>query len=64
MNQAYTTHYGEVREALGRVVESPPSRLVREALGRLEAYGRDRPWALAVWALGIGLVVGWRIRRR
>ncbi len=33
-----------------------------EAVDRLKQYARDEPVSFALWAFGIGFVVGWKLK--
>ncbi len=33
-----------------------------DALDRLKQYARDEPISFGLWALGIGFVLGWRLK--
>jgi len=33
-----------------------------DALDRLKRYARDEPVSFGLWALGIGFVLGWRLK--
>ncbi len=34
----------------------------KSALEHVREYGRDRPEILALWCLGIGFVLGWKLK--
>jgi hypothetical protein len=46
--------------------EEPAHGLVettaREVLDSLERYARQKPASAALWALGIGFVLGWKLK--
>jgi hypothetical protein len=33
-----------------------------DALDRVKQYARDEPMSFALWAFGIGFVLGWRLK--
>jgi hypothetical protein len=33
------------------------------AIGRITDYARDNPVGFGLWALGIGFVLGWKLKR-
>jgi hypothetical protein len=37
-------------------------RYATEAVERLKQYARDEPVAFALWAFGIGFVLGWKLK--
>ena len=56
-------------ETMSRALEAPESRtiagledLAREATDRVETFAREKPMAFGLWALGIGFVLGWRLK--
>ena len=36
--------------------------MAQDAVGSLETYVRERPASAMLWALGIGFVLGWRLK--
>ncbi len=36
--------------------------MANDALDRLKDYARENPIAFALWALGIGFVLGWKLK--
>jgi hypothetical protein len=36
--------------------------LANDALDRLKRYARDNPTSFALWALGIGFILGWKLK--
>lgn len=36
--------------------------MATDALERLETYAREKPVAFGLWALGIGFVIGWKLK--
>ncbi|MBV8076375.1 MAG: hypothetical protein JO284_08255 [Planctomycetaceae bacterium] len=51
---------------MDRAVESHSlgalDRMASEALDRLKDYAREHPTSFALWALGIGFVLGWKLK--
>jgi len=45
----------------GKSVE-PFSQLMENTLESIENYGRENPWAFGLWMMGIGFVVGWKLK--
>lgn len=46
----------QARTALG---EPTP----KSVLEHLQEYGRERPGVVALWCVGIGFVLGWKLKR-
>lgn len=42
----------------------PPSDLqpAQDAIDYLKAYARERPEVAALWCLGIGFILGWKLK--
>jgi hypothetical protein len=36
--------------------------MANDALDRLRVYAREHPTSFALWALGIGFVLGWKLK--
>ena len=36
--------------------------MVNDMLERLKTYARDEPVSFALWAVGIGFVLGWKLK--
>ena len=36
--------------------------MATDALDRLQGYAREKPVAFGLWALGIGFVLGWKLK--
>ena len=36
--------------------------MANDAVDRLKGYAREHPAACALWALGIGFVLGWKLK--
>jgi hypothetical protein len=39
-----------------------PATAARQALEFVEGYAREKPISMALWALGIGFVLGWKLK--
>ena len=39
-----------------------PSPTAKSALEHFEEYGRERPGVVALWCLGVGFVLGWKLK--
>jgi hypothetical protein len=49
----------------GRMQPATPDHLspwLDETLGRLERFARNEPWTFGLWMLGIGFVLGWKLK--
>jgi hypothetical protein len=57
---------GEFSTDMYRAVESQDlgtlDRMASEALDRLKDYACEHPTSFALWALGIGFVLGWKLK--
>jgi hypothetical protein len=40
----------------------PGALTTRSAVEHFREYGRERPGVLALWCLGIGFVLGWKLK--
>ena len=40
----------------------PLTQTPKSALAHFEEYGRERPEIVALWCLGIGFVLGWKLK--
>lgn len=38
------------------------SPILENTLESVEAYARENPWQFGVWMLGIGFVLGWKLK--
>jgi hypothetical protein len=36
--------------------------MAQDALDRVSAYAREHPAAFGLWALGVGFVLGWKLK--
>ena len=45
-----------------QVRTGPPAQTTKSALEHFEDYGRERPGVVALWCLGIGFVLGWKLK--
>ena len=45
------------------VCTEPSTRTTKSVLDHFHEYGRDRPGVVALWCLGIGFVLGWKLKR-
>ena len=57
---------GGFPEDMVRSAEHPElgtlERLASDALDRMKDYVREHPTSFALWALGIGFVLGWKLK--
>jgi hypothetical protein len=63
MLEATRTHYPldlerAAHPSTGDLLESTAADLLRS----FEAYAREKPVSVALWALGIGFVLGWKLK--
>ena len=42
--------------------DSPLGEFANDALERAKRYARDEPVSFALWAFGIGFVLGWKLK--
>jgi hypothetical protein len=51
---------------MSRAADSPDlgglEEMANDAIDRLRAYARENPTSVALWALGIGFVLGWKLK--
>ena len=47
------------RAARSATVEMPPSQDIADYL---KAYARERPEVAALWCVGIGFILGWKLK--
>jgi len=40
----------------------PFSHLMENTLESIENYGRENPWSFGLWMMGIGVVLGWKLK--
>lgn len=57
-NMSYPSEVFDVARGRDRPIE----RTSRDLLNRFEAYARERPTTVALWAFGLGFVLGWRLK--
>jgi hypothetical protein len=38
------------------------SPFLENALESVESYAREKPWEFGMWMLGIGFVLGWKLK--
>jgi hypothetical protein len=43
---------------------APVPEFLESALESIEHYAREKPWHFGLWAMGIGFVVGWKMKFR
>ena len=46
-----------------QVWTKPGVRPTKCVLDHFHEYGRDRPGVVALWCLGIGFILGWKLKR-
>jgi hypothetical protein len=61
-----TTHYPDDMVRASRMgnglAENWAEETIRSVLESLEGYARSQPLHFAAWALGIGFVLGWKLK--
>ncbi len=63
MSTAYDVKYPEnMMSAAGVDRENWAESTITSVLDSLESYARAKPLSLALWAFGIGLVLGWKLK--
>ena len=65
MSQARIITGDEVRrdvEDRAAEIEGLPSALARQGVEFIEGYAKEKPISLALWCLGIGFVLGWKLK--
>jgi hypothetical protein len=51
---------GAAREIAAGVSRFSP--ILENTLESVEAYAREKPWEFGLWMLGIGFVLGWKLK--
>jgi hypothetical protein len=46
----------------GRKAEEPLAHLLENTIDSIETYGRENPWSFGLWMMGIGFVLGWKLK--
>ena len=41
----------------------PPAKIAKSVCEHFREYGRQRPGVVALWCVGIGFVLGWKLKR-
>lgn len=41
---------------------APMTDLMEKTLDSIEAYGRENPWSFGLWMMGVGFVLGWKMK--
>jgi hypothetical protein len=41
---------------------APLPELLESTLSSIESYAREKPWHFGLWAVGIGFVLGWKLK--
>lgn len=45
-----------------RAGSEPFPNLIEEVLESIETYGHENPWTFGLWMMGIGFVLGWKLK--
>jgi len=40
----------------------PLAHLMENTLESIETYGRENPWSFGLWMMGVGFVLGWKLK--
>ena len=40
----------------------PFSHLMENTLDSIESYRREKPWSFGLWMMGVGFVLGWKLK--
>ena len=43
---------------------APVPEFLETALESIEQYAREKPWHFGLWAMGVGFVLGWKLKVR
>jgi hypothetical protein len=43
---------------------APVPEFLESALESVEQYAREKPWHFGLWAMGVGFVIGWKMKVR
>jgi hypothetical protein len=46
----------------GRQADEPLAHLLENTIDSIETYGRENPWSFGLWMMGIGFVLGWKLK--
>ena len=57
-----TSHY-VASEPLGETTTQFRPKTTKTALEHLREYARERPEVVALWCIGVGFVLGWKLKR-
>ena len=49
-------------ESFASEQSEPLSDLMENTIESIEAYAREKPWTFGLWMMGIGFVVGWKLK--
>jgi hypothetical protein len=52
----------EFKNASLQTQAEPFSHLMENTLESIENYGRENPWSFGLWMMGIGFVLGWKLK--
>ena len=61
MNQNATVQSGE-RSSIGQVAAHDRRSATDAAIEYFKLYARERPEVVALWAFGIGFLLGWKLK--
>ena len=62
MSSSTKEHGVQKSEDETRVQTASREPTTKRALEHFQEYGRDRPEIVALWCLGIGFVLGWKLK--
>ncbi|MBX6314532.1 MAG: hypothetical protein IRY99_16710 [Isosphaeraceae bacterium] len=52
----------DMQRAAERPARGPVETMAQDLVDSLRQYIREKPEAAALWALGIGFILGWKLR--
>jgi hypothetical protein len=62
MNKQATLHKNAARADAPAAASSGDLKVVESAFELFREYSRERPEVVALWAFGIGFVLGWKLK--
>jgi hypothetical protein len=57
-----TTAVGTAKAVSGAAISGTGRQPAQDAIDYLKAYARERPEVAALWCLGIGFILGWKLK--
>jgi hypothetical protein len=53
---------GDAGAAAREELQEPANAWLENTVGSVEEYARREPWNFGLWMLGIGFVLGWKLK--